>query len=100
MTVYVRMHLRPTYRPTQIVTRLVLPDGSEIDRSEIEHALLEHTREKAFANGTPYVGLMTRFQAWPLQINEPGKLQAIVAVDGVDIVAGAINCRPPKGTPT
>jgi hypothetical protein len=100
MTVYVRMHLNTSYRPSQILTRLVMPDGSELDRSEIEQALLEQSREKALASGTPYMGLITRFGLAPLQVNEPGRLKAIVTVDGVDIVAGSLNCRLPSSAPT
>jgi hypothetical protein len=32
--VYVRMHMRPSFRPAQIISRLMLPDGSELDRSD------------------------------------------------------------------
>jgi hypothetical protein len=93
MTIYVRMHLSTTFRPVQIITRVVLPDGSELDRSEMAQAMLEEAREKAKNNGAPYMGMITRFTVASLRINEPGRLQAIVSVDGVDIVAGALNCR-------
>jgi len=94
MTIYVRMHLSTSYRPGQIITRILLPDGSELDRSEIEQSRLEEAREKAKGNGNSHVGTITKFTVAPLRINEPDRIQAIVSVDGLDIVAGTLNCRP------
>jgi hypothetical protein len=93
MTIYVRIHLSTTYHPAEIVARVVLPDGKELDRAELQPDLIEQSREKAKVSGAPYVGLLARFAVAPLRIQEPGQLQAIVSVDGVDIVAGVLNCR-------
>jgi hypothetical protein len=100
MCVYVRMHVRPSFRPNQITTRLVLPDGTELDRSEMEMGLVDRSREKAIASKSPYVGLIARFVIGPMPIAQEGRLQAIVSVDGADYVAGALNFRLTPATVT
>lgn len=100
LCVYVRMHVRPSFCPTKIITRLVLPDGSELDRSEMEMGLFERSREKAVAGKSAYFGLIARFVMAPMPITQEGRLQAIVSVDGKDHIAGALNFRlaPAKAT--
>ena len=93
MHIYVRMHVLPSFKPRQIITRIVLPDGSELDRSEMDQGLVERTREKAFANNSPYMGLVAKFTMVPMHIAQEGRLQVIVSVDDQDHVAGALNLR-------
>jgi hypothetical protein len=92
MHVYVRMHIRPSFRPSSIVTRLVLPDGAE-EISEMDMKLIETARGKAIASGATYMGLLATFALAPMHIKQEGRLQAIVSVDGVDHVAGALYCK-------
>lgn len=91
LVVYVRMHMRPDFHPTQIITRLVLPDGSELDRSEMGMDLVKRTRERAAATDAPYLGLIARFVMAPMHISQKGRLQVIVSIDGQDHIAGALN---------
>jgi uncharacterized protein DUF6941 len=100
MYVYVRMHMRPSFRPSSIVTKLVLPDGTELDQSPMEPDLIERTREKAIASNSPYMGLIAKFAMVPMHITQEGRLQAIVSVDGEDHVVGALNCRLAPSTTT
>jgi hypothetical protein len=93
MTVYFRVHMNVTYRPMEIIARVILPDGSELNRYQMDQAALEKTREKAVKNGNTYMGLITRFTVAPLRIDEPGRIQALLNVDGTDIVAGSLNCQ-------
>lgn len=93
MSVYVRMHIRPTFHPKQIITRLFMPDGSELEHSEMAMDLVERAREKAIANNASYLGVIARFTVAPMRIAQEGRLQVIVSVDGRDHVAGALNCR-------
>lgn len=93
MQIYVRMHLRSDFRPEQIVTRIVLPDGSEVDRNTMEPDLIQRTSEQALANKAPYMGLIARFVMAPMHITQEGRMQVVVSVDGKDYVAGALNCR-------
>lgn len=92
MAIYVRMHLRTTYRPVEITTRIVLPDGSELERSSMAQSLMEQTRQKAIERGAPLMGLIAKFQVAPLRITQEGRILAIVSVDGEDIIAGALHC--------
>ena len=96
MTVYIRMHLRTDYRPVEIVSRIVLPDGSELDRSEMKDTFIQGAREKVIERGAPYFGLVAKFLVAPLRITQEGRIQAIVSVDGRDIVAGAVECHALK----
>lgn len=93
MYVYVRMHMRPAFQPQSIITRLVLPDGNELDRTAMDADLMETARQKALANGSPYLGLVAKFVMAPMKVTQEGRLQAIVAVDGEDYVAGVLNFR-------
>ena len=58
MYIYVRMHLLPSFSPKQIITKVLLPNGSELDRSEIEAELVQRTRKKILETGAPTVGLI------------------------------------------
>jgi hypothetical protein len=93
MTVYFRVHLSVTYRPTEIIARVTLPDGSEINRYQFDQTELDKTREKAVKSGNTYIGLIARFAVAPLRIDGPGRIQALLNVDGTDIVAGSLNCQ-------
>jgi hypothetical protein len=98
MTVYFRVHMSVTCRPMEVVMRVVLPDGSELNRYRIDQDRLETTRERAAKNENPYMGLITRFTVAPLRIDKPGRIQAILNIDGTDVVAGTLNCQlqPPS----
>ncbi len=100
MYVYVRILILPSYRPASIVTRIVLPDGSEMDRSEMDLVTVETNREKVIASDASYIGLIVKFAVIPMQITQEGRLQVIVSVDGQDHIAGMLNCRavPPTTT--
>ena len=93
MHIYVRMHMLPSFKPRQIITRIVQPDGSEFDRSEMDQVLVERTREKAIEKDSPYMGLIAKFTMVPMHIAHEGRLQVIVSVDDEDHVAGALNLR-------
>jgi hypothetical protein len=74
MYVYVRMHMLSSFRPSSIVTKLLLPDGTELERSQIEPELIERTREKAIASNSPYMGLIAKFAMAPMHIAQEGRL--------------------------
>lgn len=98
MTVYFRVQMSVTYRPVEIIMRVVLPDGSELNRYKIDQDRLEKTRERAAKDENLYMGLITRFTVAPLRIDKPGRIEALLSIDGTDIVAGSLNCQlqPPS----
>ncbi len=100
MCIYVRMHVRPDFEPRHIVTRVVMPDGTELDRNEMQPDLIEIARRNANNSGTPYAGLVATFVVAPMPVNAPGRMQVLVTVDDKEYVAGAINFQlaPPKAT--
>jgi hypothetical protein len=93
MHVYVRLHILPTFYPKSITTRLVSPDGAELSHNEMDSAIVESARGKALANDAPYLGLIARIAIAPMRISQEGRIRAIVAIDGEDHVAGALNCQ-------
>jgi hypothetical protein len=99
MYVYVRIHMRPNFRPLSIVTRVMAPDGSEIDRSEMEPELIERTREKAIASNTPYMGLIAKFAMAPMHVAQEGRFHTIVSIDGTEHIAGSLNCMLARAEP-
>ena len=100
MCVYVRMHLRTDFDPGPLFARIVMPGGQEISRSDVQDELLNETRKKAKASGTPNVGLISTFVVSPLLIAKAGRIQALVTVGNKEYVAGSLNVQlaPSKTT--
>jgi hypothetical protein len=93
MHIYVRMHVRPSYLVSAIITRIVLPDGSELEQSEMNPDLITRTRAKYEAANAPYMGFIVKFGIAPFQVVQEGPLKVIVRVDGVDHIAGQVTFR-------
>jgi hypothetical protein len=92
MAFYVRIHMLTTYRPAQVIARVIMPDGNELQRNEVGQDLIEQTRQATIERGAPYMGLIVKFQVAPLRIEQEGRIQILLTVDGEDIVAGALQC--------
>lgn len=88
---YFRIHLYPTTSIRFISTRIRFPDKSELELGSFDQSSIEKTQSEARANGAPVTGLISRGVLSPLNIPGPGRVLAIVDVDGQDLVCGGLN---------
>ena len=91
MCVYVRTHIRPELDVGAFFTRIIMPGGKELSRSEAKTQMVDEIREKARVKGAPYAGFISKFVVAPFRITEAGRIQAVVTIGGEDYVAGALN---------
>lgn len=99
LAVYLRMYMRPDFVPGQIITRIVMPDGSELAREEATAEVIEQSFRKATEAQNPYAGLIAKLLLIQVAIPQPGRMQVIVTAAGEDHVAGMINLRRTPETP-
>lgn len=94
---YVRMHLRPDFKPGRIVTRMLSPSGKELSASEAGVQLVDNMLKTARAEGKPYAGLVASFAVVQLQITEIGRLRLVVTIGEDEYIAAALNVRVAPG---
>ena len=91
MAVYVRIHLRPAFDPGSVSTRIILSDGEELARDDVDPELLRDTLAKARLNGAPTAGLITTFVFSPFHVSKGGRITAIVSAGKEEYIAGSLN---------
>lgn len=88
---YFRIHLYPTAPIRFISTKIRFADKSELELGSFDQSSIEKTQSEARANGAPVTGLISRGVISPLSIPGPGRILAIVVVDGQELVCGSLN---------
>jgi hypothetical protein len=96
LCLYVRIHVIPSFEPGQISVHLVMPDGTEPGKIDLDPDLVKKTREAALASKAPTAGFISKFVMSPLQLSGPGRIQAVAHVGHQRIVCGSlyVNVEP------
>jgi hypothetical protein len=91
--VYLRVHLDAERDiPKEISAKILSTDGQIVAQSKWERAVVEKSFADSKTNHMPLVGLIFKAVASPFPITiEGGKVTAVVIVDGVEYIAGALN---------
>ncbi len=95
--VYLRVHLDAERDiPKEISAKILSTDGQIVVQSKWERAVVEKAFAESKTNHMPLVGLIFKAVAssFPITI-EGGKVTAVVIVDGVEHIAGALNVVVP-----
>jgi hypothetical protein len=91
--IYLRIHLdanRP--RPKDISAKIIDPAGQAVIQTTWEKNVLDNSFSDSRKNGFPLVGLIFTSVMAPFPIpEEGGKITAMVTIEGIEYVAGALN---------
>jgi hypothetical protein len=90
---YIRVHFSiESARPKAVFSRVVSNEGTVIINGEWTSEILNKAFDDAARAQMPFVGLVFKLVAARIPVALPGgKITAVVTVDGVDQVAGAVN---------
>jgi Family of unknown function (DUF6941) len=90
--VYFRIQLEKDDNPRSIKLKLRLPGGGELQMGSLD-AIISQAKAEAETNEMPFAGLIARGVLSPVPISSPGKIEAIVEIDGTEYVCGALRLR-------
>ena len=93
VSVYARLHVRPDYAPGPIVARVVMPDGAEASKNEVDGDLVRKTLEMARIDKKPYAGFILTFTMSPFSISQVGRVSVVISVGDQNITAGSLNVQ-------
>jgi len=91
---YFHIHLDLESDVRQIKARIKFPGGPILEAANFDE-LIEATKAEAKAQGTPFAGLMAHIGVVPAPIQQLGRIEAFVEVDGTEYLCGTLNLIQP-----
>jgi hypothetical protein len=97
--VYVRIQMPLDANPQKIVVRIKVPGELNLELAKFD-SLIEEAKTNARNIDMPFFGLIAKGTLSPLPIAAPGRIEAIVEIDGREHICGALNLiQSPGPTP-
>jgi hypothetical protein len=96
--VYIRIQLDEEANPKTLKARMKIPGGFIFEVADFER-LIHEAKEQAKTAGAPFAGLIAKGTFTPVPINEVGRIEAIVEIDGAEYVCGVLNLIHPEAAP-
>jgi hypothetical protein len=93
--VYIRIHLDKEANPKTLKARMKVPGGTIFEIADFGE-LIGPTKEQTEATNVPFAGLVAKSTFTPLPINQIGRIEAIVEVDGTEYICGVLNLVQPE----
>jgi hypothetical protein len=90
LAIYIRINLDPAISTRTITTKLKVPGGPELPMANLSN-LIDKSTSQARENGMPYAGLLAKTVFSPFPVQAAGKIEAIVQIEGVEYICGALN---------
>jgi hypothetical protein len=97
--VYIRIQLDQDANPKILKAHIRIPGGAIFQVADFGE-LISVTKEQAEATNIPFAGLIAKGTFTPLPINQSGRIEAIVEVDGTEYVCGVLNLNQPEASAT
>jgi len=88
--IYVRIQLESDDNPRSLSVKVRMPGGMELSMGTLDE-LVARAKADAEKSGVPFAGMISRSVLSPVPIPLPGKIEAIVEVDGAEYVCGVLN---------
>jgi hypothetical protein len=100
ISVYIRIQLdRGQPLPNKLCARMKTPGKTIFEIAEFTQQMMVTAKEQADKQETPFTGLIATGTFVPMPVTEPGRIEAIVEVDGTEYVCGVLNLiQPPETT--
>jgi hypothetical protein len=95
---YVRFVLDRDSPIKNISMRITAPGGQEMPMGEMDQ-IIEQAKIEALTKEMPYAGLIAKAVISPFPVHAPGRIEAVVRVDGVDRVCAVLNLVAGGPTP-
>ncbi len=90
LCVYFRIQLDVDVNPKTMKARIKLPGAAPIEIATFDD-LIETSKQHAEAIGLPFAGMIAKAIFTPLAIDQLGKIEAFIEVDGTEYICGALN---------
>jgi len=90
---YLRVNVNAQSKPKALSAKVIDAKGTTIAQTEWAQSLIDAAYESSKANKMPLAGFIFKFSSGPFPIVGNGNVKAVVTVDGVEYVAGAVNIQ-------
>jgi hypothetical protein len=98
--IYIRIQLEHEDNPQTIKIRVKGPLSQHLEIGSLDH-LIGQAKSQAQEKGFPFAGLVAKSIISPFPVQELGKIEAIVEIDGTEYICGALNIiQSPMATTT
>jgi hypothetical protein len=96
--IYARFNLATDFEIKEFSFNLRLPNGETIKLLDYDVAEIKTEQQKAKNLGAPFAGFIFRAMASPAPIPAAGRMFAVFAINGEEIIAGHLNIQLPQTT--
>jgi hypothetical protein len=90
LAIYLRIQIDHAVTVSTIRARIIFSDGRELEMAPFDLGSFEAAKKESIQNSIPYTGLVAKAIISPVSIQESGRIEVIMAVNGEEFVCGML----------
>lgn len=93
LCIYMRINIDPSFDPGPVTTRLIYPNGEELNFGPLDPALIKKTRDAALEENKPLAGFISKVVLGNFNTKSEGRIRLVLSAGGDDYLCGSLNIK-------